>query len=122
MTTKGKNTTAVSKNPEFLQMVVKHKNAPGEIKKLVDLASKSEIDACCEVYLNALKGHINLTPRLAGELHKRKKDCSALLKKNTPLSKKKKILKGQVGGFLPAILGLAAPLLGSVLGAITGRK
>lgn len=122
MSTNGKTTSSVSKNPEFLQMLVKHKKAPGEIKKLMDIATRSEIDACCEVYLNALKGHINLTPKLAGELHKHKKECSALLKKNTPLTKKKKILKGQVGGFLPALLGLAAPLLGTVVGALTGRR
>ena len=114
--------SSVQKNKDFLRVLLKHKKTPGEIKKLMDIATHGEIDACCEVYLNALKGNIHLTPRIARLLHKHRKQCEQLINKKTGLSKKRKILKGQVGGFLPAILGLAAPLLGTLVGAITGRR
>lgn len=115
--------SAVANNKDFLRVLLKHKKNPGEIKKLMDVASHGEIDACCEVYLNALKGNVRLTPKAAKFLHKHRKQCNDLINKKTGWSKKKRILKGQVGGFLPALLaGLAAPILNTVVGAIAGRR
>lgn len=114
--------SSAQRNKDFISLMLKHKKTPGEIKKLLEIANRGEIEACCEVYLNALKGNIPLSPKIAGLLHKHKRNCEELISKKTRLSKKRKILKNQAGGFLPALLGLAAPLLSSVVGSIIGQR
>lgn len=114
--------SSVAKHKDFLSLLLKHKKNPLEVKKLIELASRGEVDACCEIFLNALNGNVRLTPKISRQLHKHRKQCRDLLSKKTGLHKKKKILRGQVGGFLGALLaGLAGPLLNTVVGAIRGR-
>lgn len=110
------------RHSDFLRVWAKHGKNRKDLAKLVDLASKDEIDACCEIYLNALKGRIRLKPTLLKKLAKHKSQCLALIDKKTTVGKKKKLLKGQLGGFLfPLLASIAGPLLGGVVKSITGR-
>lgn len=112
----------VKKNSDFLRVWAKHAKNPKDLKKLVDLASKEEIDACCEVYLNALKGNIRLSPALLKKLTKHKRNCMQLVNKKVALPKKKRLLKGQLGGFLlPLLASIAGPLLGGIVKKIIGK-
>ena len=112
--------SCVKKNKSFIALMMKHKKSPGEIKRLLEIADRGEIEACCEIYLNALKGNIPLNSRVSALLQKHHKHCQELVNKKTGLSKKRKILKHQSGGFFPALLGLAAPILAPVVEAIIG--
>jgi hypothetical protein len=104
--------SSLKKHKDFLRILIRHGKSRGETKKLIDIATKGEIDACCEIYLNVLKGNVHITPALAKSLKKHRKQCRELVDKKAKTSRKRKILKGQVGGFLPALIGsLAAPLL-----------
>lgn len=107
----------VKKHADFLSLLHKHGKHPGARKKLVALAERGEIDACCEVILNAYKGNLPLTPALTKILHKHKKACCELLDKKVKVTRKRKILGGQVGGILPILM----PILASVAGAAVSR-
>lgn len=109
--------SAVKKHKDFLTILAKHGKSRGERNKIVDIACKGEIDSVCEVFLNVLKNNVSITPKIAKELRKHRKQCRELVDKKISTNKKKKILKGQVGGFLPALIaGIAGPLLGKIFG------
>jgi len=97
------------------------------MKKLIDLATKEEIAACSEIFLNAVRGNIRLTPTLIKRLARYKKEISHLIDRNASLSNKKKILKKkQVGGFLGTILttlagSLLKPIVQGIAGAVVPR-
>jgi len=112
----------VSKNSDFLSLMLKHGQNPRERRHLIALANKNEIDACCEVYLNILKGNVPITPSLAAKLRKHKKNCRLLIGKRTPLAQKRKILAGQVGGFLPFFAKALFPILGGLIGTVFNKR
>lgn len=109
----------VKTHADFLSMMVRHGKNPGERKKLIHLASKGEVDACCEIYLNVLKGNAPITPFLAKKLRRHKENCRLLIDRKQSLAKKKKILTSQTGGFLPLLIGALAPLLGPVIKGVS---
>lgn len=102
------------KHAHFLRMLYEHRNKKGDYKKLMSLASPAEILACCEVMLNALDGNIRLTPQIAKMLKRYRRQCHCLLDKDAGIERKRKILKGQIGGLLP----LLAPLIPTLIGTI----
>jgi len=104
----------INEHADFLSMLAKHSKSLGERKKLIQMASQGEVNACCEIILNAVKGNFDVPPRLAKLLIKNKKSCKKLLDKKVSLAKKKKILAGQTGGFLPLLIGALAPLLAPI--------
>lgn len=111
--------SAVKRHKDFLSILAKHGKNRGERCKIVDIACKGEIDSVCEIFLNVLKNNIPLTPKIAKKLRKHRKQCRELIDKKVSTNKKKKIIKGQVGGFLPALIAkIAAPLLGTLFGGI----
>lgn len=111
----------INEHADFLSLMEKKGRKPKERKRLLDLADRGDIEACCEVYLNAIRGNINITPKLARSLKQHQKDCRKLLNRNIGLTQKKKILAGQTGGFLPLLLGSLAPMALSVVkGMFTG--
>lgn len=117
---RARNVPAVSKYGDFLRVLVRHKKQPGEFRKLIDAANSQEIEACAEIILNAFRGNVKLTPSLIKKISQHKRLCEELISKKTNLNRRKKILKGQVGGFLgPLIAGIAAPLLGPIVKGIT---
>lgn len=112
---KGKTTSSVRKHAHFLKMLHEHRNSAGDRKKLLGLASRGEIDACCEVFLNILNGNLRLPPALAKKLQRHRRQCHLLLDKDASLERKRRVLKGQVGGFLPFLAPLIPGLLGTIV-------
>ena len=88
---------------------------PKVCKVLLKSASGDLIKCLCECVLNVIKGNVPLTPAQKRRLKRHKKDLRFLAKRNSSLTKKKKVL--QKGGLLPAVL---APILGTILPAIGG--
>ena len=117
-----KKTPSVKTEADFLRVLVKRRKHPGDVRKLIDLATKDEIAACSEILLNAYKGNIRLSPNLIKKLARNKRQFQKLIDKSVSLSTKKKILKKkQVGGFLGTILsGLASTILRPVVQGIAG--
>jgi hypothetical protein len=110
--------SAVKKHKDFLTILAKHGKSRGERNKIVDIACKGEIDSVCELFLNVLKNNVSITPKTAKALRKHRKQCRELINKKVSINRKKKILKGQIGGFLPGLIaGIAGPLLGTLFGA-----
>lgn len=121
MARKKTKTSAVKSQGDFLRVLVKRRKRPGDMRKLIDLASKEEIDACSEILLNAFRGNISLTPRLIKKISKSKRECEQLISKNVSLGRKKRILKGQVGGFIPELIAsLASSLITPIIKGIAG--
>lgn len=115
----------IKEHADFLSLMHKHGKNPGERKRLMAIANKGEVDACCEIYLNALKGNFDVTPSLARNLRKHKKQCCALVDRRVSTSHKKRILSNQTGGFLPLLIGalspLLTPLVKALVSAVVGR-
>ena len=121
---KKKKVPAFGKSRDFLRVFVTHGKSRKDIKKLVDLANKEEINAICEILFNAMRGNIRLTPSIIKQLHKHKKSCNLLIRRDVSFTRKKKILKGQAGGFIGAILGslgsmLVTPIVQSVVNSLS---
>jgi len=117
-----KPTGAVTKNKDFLRVFVKHGKTRKDVKKLVDLANKDEINAISEILYNAMRGNIRLTPSAIKQLHKHRKSCEQLVRKDVSFTRKKRILRGQTGGFIGAILSaLGGSLLKPIIERIAGR-
>jgi hypothetical protein len=111
----------LERNADFLSVISRRKK-PGEHKKLINAATDDEINACCEVYLNALRGRFDLTPKIAKQLEtKHRKNCAILVDPTVPTSKKRKILISQSGGFLGGLLGaIVGPAIKGIAGGIAG--
>ena len=111
---KGRNIPSVRKHAHFLKMLHEHRNNSGDRQKLMGLASRGELEACIEIFLNVLNGNLQVPPHISKKLQRYRRQCQCLLDKDVSLERKRKVLKGQVGGFLP----LLAPLIPSLLGTI----
>lgn len=90
------------------------KCTPKQRKVLLSLADKSQIACLSEICLNVLAGNVNADVK---KLRKYKTAIRQLSKRSTCLKKKKQLLSGQTGGFLPIIL----PALVSALAGMAGR-
>lgn len=111
---KTKTIPSVRKHAHFLKMLHEHRNNGTDRKKLMGLASRGEIEACCEVFLNILNGNLRLPPHLAKKLQKHRRQYHLLLDKDASLERKRRVLKGQVGGFLPFLAPLIPGLIGTI--------
>ena len=105
----------LAKSPAFVSLMSKYSKSPTKRRLLLKLGDSTDVKACCEVYLNVLKGNIKLHPKDVKRIKKKIKVLKHLVDKKTSLTAKKNILGGQVGGFLPLLL---APLLGGILGKL----
>lgn len=113
----------IKQHADFLSLMHKRHNIPGDRRKLIKLANKNEINACCEIYLNALQGNIHITPRLAKALKKHQRQCRDIVDRTVSLNRKKRILAGQTGGFLGPLLGaIVGPLIKGVVGSFVGGR
>lgn len=91
---------------------------PSERRSLLCHASEDLILTLCEIALNVLKGNIPLTSEQYAKLKKQKKFIKLFANRKTGLKHKRKVLM-QSGGFLGTLLGVAIPLITSL---ITGRS
>ena len=111
-----KKTSALAGNKDFLRVIIKHGKSKKDIKKLVDLASKEEINAICEILFNAMRGNVRLTPSVIKQLQRNRKACDLLIRRDVSFTRKKRILKGQAGGFGSNIV---TPIVESVVGRLS---
>ena len=114
---KKKKISAFAQNKEFLKVFINHGKSKKDIKKLVDLANKEEINAICEILFNAMRGNIRLTPSVIKQLQKNRKACDLLIRRDVSFTRKKRILKGQAGGSLGSML--VTPIVESVINRST---
>jgi len=111
----------VAQHAYFLSLLKRAKTKE-QRNKLIEMANKQQIDSISEIILNILHGTIALT-RLQQTRLRRYKNCLRLLaRKQTPLPIKQSQLKTYSGGFLPALIGLAAPVIGSLITGLINRK
>ena len=101
----------LKKNANILMLM---KNASKKTNNdIIKKADKELVNTLCECSLNVLNGNIKLTPTQKKRLHRHCATLRCLVDKKTSLNKKKKAL--QTGGFLPAVLGILAPILSKLL-------
>lgn len=83
-------------------------------------ANNGLINAISECACNVLKGHVPLSPKQKRRLARYKKDLRSFVSKKTKQSSRRRIV--QKGGFLGALLGPLASILGGVIGSLTGGR
>lgn len=111
----------VAEHADFLSLLMRTKNKKHR-NKLFEIANRSQIDSISEIIINVLRGTILLS-RVQQERLRRHKNCLRLLaNKSSPLYVKKNQLQTYSGGFLPGLIGLAAPFISSLLGGIFGGR
>lgn len=112
----------VTRNKDFLRVILRHGKSKKDIRKLMDLASRDEIAAISEVFYNALKGNVNLSPSAVKHIAKHRRQIEQIVSKDVSMEKKKRLLKGQTGGFLlPILSSLGGLILGPIIKSITGK-
>ena len=110
-------TTRLKRNLHYLRFLNNAK--PKQANFVIDDANKDLLLCICEIVNNILEGNIKLKPKERNKLRKYKKTLHQLIDKRIKLKDKRKLIKNQKGGFLPAviapILGIAASLLGQLI-------
>lgn len=102
----------LKKHYHFLNYI--SKCSPKERKALLGTADKSQIACLSEICLNVLAGNV---PTNVKKLRKYKTTIRQLAKRSTCVKRKKKLLSGQTGGFLPLVI----PAIVSALAGMAGR-
>ena len=102
-------------NESFLRYL--HNANIKQRKQLLKSASKAEIESLCECAFNILRKNVKLKPQHLSQLRKprNKRLVYQLADKSVPISKKRKQLVTQSGGFPFALL---VPIIASALGAL----
>ena len=77
------------------------------------IKDKGFMSCLCECARNVIKGNVKVTPTQRKAIVKRKKLFKKFVLKKTSLKNKKKIV--QTGGFIGALFGPIAALLGGLL-------
>lgn len=108
----------LERNSEFINNLFK---SPFKSRKrLINKASRDNIDSLSEIALNILKGNVSLSPQHKKKLKKHKEKLRNLAQKNISFKKRKGLLV-QRGGFLPLLLAPALSLLGGLAGRALGK-
>lgn len=109
-----------NRQSNYLKLIRKHGNTKKARGKIFAMANKADIDACCALYTKALRGNLKMNARQKSFLKRHLRTCKMLSDPRIPHEKKRKILMGQTGGFLPMILRTMTPLLLPVVKAAAG--
>jgi hypothetical protein len=112
------NYRRLSDNAAFLRLAASTPINALQQKHLLRTASREQIEAICECAYNILRKNVPLSGRQEGQLRKYRQVVYKLVDKRLPVTKRKKLIVQQTGGFLPALL---APVIGAILGAVTDR-
>lgn len=102
-------------NIEFIKRL--KKASPKNRQLLLKNASDDEILSLCECSENVYKGNVPIRPRLVEQLRPYAKDIRRLIHRKGKIPHKRKLLI-QKGGFLPAVLGAAIPVIISIVSEI----
>ena len=86
------------------------------VRAIINEADGDIINILCECAHNTLLGNVPVSKAQFCKLKRFKKHLRTLTRKQTSLKKKKKIL--QTGGFLPALLGAALPIITNLVGGL----
>ena len=81
---------------------------------IVAESDRDLINVFCECAHNCLKGNLPLNASQYRSMHSHRQHLRVLSDRKAPIKKKKKAL--QKGGFLPALLGVALPVILKILG------
>lgn len=101
----------VKKHFSTLKMLSSAK--PPVAKAILKDAPPELVRVICECCLNVLKGHVTLTPRQKKNLCAYKRALRTLIKKNTPVTTKRRLI--QKGGFIQYLLKPIIAALSTVL-------
>lgn len=102
------------RNADYLSLLSRTNNKRKR-QQLIDIANKDQIDAISEVIENILRGTLVLTQVQHNRLRRYKKCMRQLVARRTSLRQKKDYLQTYSGGFIPFLLRLVAPLLGTIV-------
>ena len=86
---------------------------PTVCKVIIDHCDTEFINCICECVHNILNGTFPLEKKERSKLKKHKYNLRKLVKRETPLKEKKKII--QKGGFLGALASVVLPLLSGLI-------
>lgn len=119
-----KKKSKAMKHVDFLSLLGRSKN---RLKRgqLLDYAGKDEIDAIAECVFNVLQGRVPIESAKLRRLRYYKNVMRSLIDKNTPINKKKLVLKqkgGFLGAILPASIGLITSLLPELIKAVIPQR
>ena len=98
------------KNIHFIQLLASYRFKPSNFKKLIEGASKNEINAISEIILNVLKGNLPC----GKEKEKLRKKASYLRfigNYKNPCTKRKEYLVKKGNGIIGPLLSIAVPAL-----------
>ena len=68
-------------------------------RKLIAICDKKEIESIIEVFINFLHKNISCKNKFIKSVKKHSKKFNKIIKKNTPISYKRKFLSNKIGGF-----------------------
>ena len=88
--------------------------SPQQRKAILCSASDDLVAAISEIALNTLKGNVPISERQFRLLKKKRQLIKRLSNKRASIVSKKKLVK-QSGGFIGSLLGIAIPLITSLL-------
>ena len=100
------------RNLALLKMLVTA--SPQQRKAILCAASDDLVAAISEIALNTLKGNVPISESQFRVLKKKQQLIKKLSSKRGSIYSKKKLVK-QSGGFIGALLGIAIPLITSLL-------
>lgn len=108
----------IRRNLSLLQAL--YKATPAQRKIIIQSASTDFILTLCEIAFNVIKGKIPLTKAQYQKLKKKKSGIKLIADKKICLTKKKKKLINQSGGFLLPLLSVAVPFISSLIASRRG--
>ena len=109
------------RNAHFLRLLASSK--PNVKKKLVQYATKDQVDTLSELALNLLNGAIPLQPRQFNQFRRHAQKLRTLARKKGSMKQKKRLLVGrnQRGGMLPSLLPLLISLAPMVIEKLASK-
>jgi hypothetical protein len=111
-------------NYSFIRKIAKSKSTKA-LKKLIKMATKSQIFSIAEIVYNLLHQNIKISANLKKKLSPYGKKLRKFACKSSNCGLKRKILTSQKGGILPIlapIIAAAIPAITSLITTFAGKK
>ena len=91
------------------------KCSPEDCEHLIGSVSDDLITALSEIYQNLLEGNIPLSDKQLDSLRESADVLKEVSKKSSSIKRKRSVLVQQGGFLIPALIGMALPLIKSIL-------